>query len=366
MSDRRCGSHSPINGLRLTDIGRIIFGRHRGACADLGLAERYLDAALPHIIGSRIRWLSAVRKWVARHVPALAEAHGDAWIEAKARACEAVSSGRYPSSDHLARLLGVTVAEVAEFGLRIIPAASRTKAVRTRDRLAANAAHQALKRQSRGSTPRVKSKAQTKPWVAEGVSRSSWYAARKNPANPTNPSPEMWGWTISSASIPSMAALDEFVSITKELYLPYKQDGESLDAPRLTSPCPEQSEGEGQVDPCQEQDLGREDRVGSPQPDQDTPQTAKSLILARHLDGRTASAQPEELGTVSSHPREGWPDPAEARGRPGSGQSRASADFRLKPASGPAESIQARSRCPPAFRLPPPSSSFSMPLGFLR
>jgi hypothetical protein len=174
------------NFFRLSDIAKVIRGRHGGPCDDLRRMKLYFRAALPHVLASKERiiaaggnWLAAVHAWVAEWVPTLPTIMGPGWIERQARACYA-KPRRCPRIDRTSNLMEIEDHEPVAFSLRSLPAVSRPKKVREAERAVKSAARSRKHRAKvEGYKPRSESLAQTKPWAAEGISRSEWYARRK-------------------------------------------------------------------------------------------------------------------------------------------------------------------------------------------
>jgi hypothetical protein len=108
--------------------------------------------------------LSAVRR-----VSAIAKAKGRAYRPFAARA--------------VGRMLGVTLAEKKSLALHTVGAANETRQQTVERRRAERREYERernkRRRIERGATPRENSLNRTKPWAAEGVSRSTWYARRK-------------------------------------------------------------------------------------------------------------------------------------------------------------------------------------------
>lgn len=189
-----------INRQRIAEIGKIIRSRHDGPC-DTDDAELYLQVALPHFlklhsIAADLR--VAVDAWTATLLPGLARHRVVEMVdESEAR------EWRFATHDQVARLLNVVLTERSNLGLRTIGAIDRTKAQRAKDRKAQNAKHQRAKRTLNGATPRSKSKAAMKPWEADGVSRSTFYARQKAAMEAPSIAHVTEGWTVSSALVRS-------------------------------------------------------------------------------------------------------------------------------------------------------------------
>jgi len=108
--------------------------------------------------------ISAVRR-----VSAIAKAKGRAYRPFAARA--------------VARMLGVTLAEKKSLALHTIGAIDETRQQTVERRRAERREYERernkRRRIERGATPREDALSRTKPWAADGISRSTWYARRK-------------------------------------------------------------------------------------------------------------------------------------------------------------------------------------------
>lgn len=135
-------------------------------------------AAIPELMPRARSWRYAV-SWVKDRTPILLEEHGeefirDCWTKVANRECPNLTT------DQLSKLLAVADYEPLRFGLRCIPAASRTDEIRTADRKAKRQLADAARRAAKpGYTPRSESLKARAPWKALGMSRTDWYAERK-------------------------------------------------------------------------------------------------------------------------------------------------------------------------------------------
>ena len=80
-----------------------------------------------------------------------------------------------PTADNLGWGLRVTKEEREEWRLTTIGAMDDSPAKRKGRRKAKARSREAARRESKGATPRIKSKAQTRPWAALGMSKPTWY-----------------------------------------------------------------------------------------------------------------------------------------------------------------------------------------------
>jgi hypothetical protein len=167
---------------RLREIERLIKHRHGTAC-DTDDGEAYLAAAIPSMINREGGPASpamalGVEGWRARWVPLVpperaAEMAAD--VERAALARERIHLKAGPAGV----LLALTVEERSTLRITSMRAAEcSTKGPKTlrkeRDRERKRKAREAA-----GMRPQSKSKAQLKPWVAAGISRTKWYEIEK-------------------------------------------------------------------------------------------------------------------------------------------------------------------------------------------
>ncbi|KAB1068834.1 hypothetical protein [Methylobacterium planeticum] len=168
---------------RLAEIERIIETRHGGAC-DTDDGELYLDVALPHLVALPVGAFptSPVLLWAWTLCPRLVEERGREWFTAREAELRARPRPARMKADTIAVLLGIRDEERRRLKLRTIGAVDRSAAQRKadakvahRDRMRRVRAKQWLERQA----PKAPSISSLKPWEAEGISRSGWYAKRR-------------------------------------------------------------------------------------------------------------------------------------------------------------------------------------------
>lgn len=83
---------------------------------------------------------------------------------------------RLPATDTLGQLLSVSEAERSRLDLRLIGSCDLMTADRRRSRDRESAA---ARRRAAGAVPRSECTTRSSPWIAEGISRSTWYLRRK-------------------------------------------------------------------------------------------------------------------------------------------------------------------------------------------
>lgn len=165
-----------ITALRIAELKRLFTSRHGHTLPDTDagrdavlvmahhLAHRYADAAryIGNSIGLRAPWMRAdesaeiIRRVVARPIK---------W-----------------RADKLAQLLRVTEAERRRLGIRTIGAVDVSKEEREQARRRRQRQRERARRRTQGVKPRAEyetnSVSRTKPWLAEGISRRTWYRRR--------------------------------------------------------------------------------------------------------------------------------------------------------------------------------------------
>lgn len=167
--------------MRLREIEKLIRHRHDGMVPDpedtddRGTCLAYVTAAAFSCAGQ------AVEGWCRRWAPWISESE---LVEIKARAGK---RRRMITADGAAAMLSLTWAERMELGIKTIGACDISKAdrkklakerKRTRDRVRQEHRRRAAGRSDRKSHA-PQSLEQIKPWVADGISRATWYRRRE-------------------------------------------------------------------------------------------------------------------------------------------------------------------------------------------
>jgi hypothetical protein len=88
---------------------------------------------------------------------------------------EAGPEGKKWTAIRLGKALRLTNAERVKLGIRTIRPIDRTKAQLERDRRERDAERKRQMRARTGARPRAQSAETAKPWIAEGISRRTWY-----------------------------------------------------------------------------------------------------------------------------------------------------------------------------------------------
>jgi hypothetical protein len=116
------------------------------------------------------------RRWAALRAPWMPEDELDDMIDD-------VGPGRWWTKIALGKALRLTNAERMSLDIRTFRPIDRTKKQLDQDRRERNAARERERRAKAGAKPRAMSEAQTKPWLALGISEST-YRRRKRDAAP--------------------------------------------------------------------------------------------------------------------------------------------------------------------------------------
>jgi hypothetical protein len=172
---RKRSTPMQIVALRIADLSTLFRSRwglvlpdDDAGRDDLRLAADHL-AALAHPARAITRWLETWAPWLtlAEHRQIIADG---------------IANQRHWKADALAWRLRLTREERTMLGITTIGAIDHGKAARTKKRREYQRNWKAEKRRIAGAVPRAEYEAQsvekTKPWMAEGISRRTWYRRR--------------------------------------------------------------------------------------------------------------------------------------------------------------------------------------------
>lgn len=172
---RKRSSPMQIVALRLADLSTLFRSRYGVTLPDddsgrddIRLAVDHL-AALPHPAKAITRWLEIWAPWLtlAEHRRVIADG---------------IANQRHWKADALAWRLRLTKEERKMLGITTIGAIDMGKADRTKKRREYQRNWKAAKRREAGAKPRREYEAgsveKLKPWLAEGISRRTWYRRR--------------------------------------------------------------------------------------------------------------------------------------------------------------------------------------------
>jgi hypothetical protein len=122
----------------------------------------------------------AMDGWLRRWAP---------WMDALEREClivEAERSPRWWKADELGKRLGLTRAERTDLKITTIGAVDFLKPERTGRRKQRNSLAKRERRARRGAKPHAESLSRTQPWLAQGISRRTWYRRKNGASRGTN------------------------------------------------------------------------------------------------------------------------------------------------------------------------------------
>lgn len=173
---KRKASPQQIVGLRLHELARLLASRYRGTqLPDDDSGRDDIEPVLHHIAGLT----QAARRagyWLDLWAPWMDRAESQTIITA------GIASARAWTADQLAWRYRVTREEREMLGLRTIGAIDQGKAARTQRRKHRDRQRKANARRAAGMLPRSEYEGaateRAKPWIAEGISRRTWYRRR--------------------------------------------------------------------------------------------------------------------------------------------------------------------------------------------
>ena len=178
---RKRRSPMQLVGLRLHDLAKIFRARYGNTLPnddagrdDLMVAVHHL-ACLAHPRGHIAKWLDLWAPWLTL-------------AEHKAIIGEALANPQRWKADALAWRMRLTKEDRRMLGVTTIGAIDENKAARTKRRRALDRQRKENARRAKGIKPREAYEAQSvsaaKPWVAEGISRASWYRRKARETTP--------------------------------------------------------------------------------------------------------------------------------------------------------------------------------------
>ncbi|MCJ2045589.1 hypothetical protein MKK58_13750 [Methylobacterium sp. J-078] len=175
------GFKPPQCRLTISDIGRVIQHRHNGPC-DTAEGAIYLTAVLPSLVEEAggfdaETFEERLQKWATAATPRLTGEEISICLN-EARVRDARGRLHWSAQD-LGDHLHLTVAERESLGITTVrPRGMNERDFKAYQRSRKTAAEKA-RRIAAGAKAREQSDAQMKPWAALGVSRRTFYRARK-------------------------------------------------------------------------------------------------------------------------------------------------------------------------------------------
>lgn len=177
---KRGGKRSPMQivALRISDLSTLFRSRYGitlpeddSGRDDIRLAVDHL-ASLPHPAKAITCWLETWAPWMtlAEHRQVIADG---------------IANQRHWKADALAWRLRLTYQERSMLGITTIGAIDMSKAQREKRRKDMDRLRKAAKRRAAGAVLRDRyeraSIEQAQPWIAEGISRRTWYRRQRQP-----------------------------------------------------------------------------------------------------------------------------------------------------------------------------------------
>lgn len=164
-----------IVALRLTDLARLLHARYGPQLPDDDAGREDMMPALHHL-ACLPRPRPAIMRWLEVWAPWMPVA------EAAELAANAIADPRRYKADTLGWAIRLTVQERDSLAITTIGAIGMNKAARAKRRRERDRERKAKQRRAKGAKPRKQYEAQsierTKPWLAEGISRRTWYRRR--------------------------------------------------------------------------------------------------------------------------------------------------------------------------------------------
>lgn len=183
---RRAGnrrrSPNQLVALRLHDLARVFRARSGVVLPDDDSGRDDLLIAAHHL-ASLSKPRQRIKQWIELWAPWLTVA------ELRAITTDAIMNQRHWTADQLAWRLRLTKEERRMLGITTIGAIDEAKAARIKARRERDRKRKLNARRAEGAKPRrdyeTASINRTKPWIAEGISRRTWYRRRgTTPATP--------------------------------------------------------------------------------------------------------------------------------------------------------------------------------------
>lgn len=165
---------SPVSGFRIRELERLATHWWNGNIPDSDEGRVFVRVVANHFVGLSGIPRKRVDAWCERFAPWIAEDDLDEIVEL------ATISPTLYSADRVARAIGLDIATRDFLKLATIGAYDFDAKAREKRRLAENAARKRQKRAERGAKPRAECISQQKPWLAEGISRRTWYRRQKD------------------------------------------------------------------------------------------------------------------------------------------------------------------------------------------
>lgn len=172
---RRRSTPMQIVALRIADLSTLFRARYGIALPDDDAGRDDIKLAVDHL-AALPRPAQAISRWLETWAPWMTLA------EQRQVVADGIANQRHWKADALAWRVRLTIAERRMLGITTIGAIDLGKAARTKLRKERDRNRKRAKRRAAGAVPRRKYEAgsveRLKPWVAEGISRRTWYRRR--------------------------------------------------------------------------------------------------------------------------------------------------------------------------------------------
>lgn len=170
----RDGEKPPISMavLRVAELRRLFLHRYGVTLPSNDVGRRFVLAAAHHLARHQGDVRRRIRNWIELNAPWMSGPEVDALI----RYVIAIPIGW--RADTLGRFLRLTEAERICLCIRTIGSIDMPKAERKLARKRRQRQRERARRRDRGAKPQAESISRNKPWIAEGISRRTWYRRR--------------------------------------------------------------------------------------------------------------------------------------------------------------------------------------------
>jgi hypothetical protein len=173
---RRRSSPQQIVALRLHELARLLGSRYRSSTLPDDDSGRDDIEPVIHHLAALAQPKRRAQHWLELWAPWLTLAEQGQIIT------QGIDTARAWTADQLAWRYRVTKEERTMLGLTTIGAIDYGKAARTKRRKQRDRDRKAAARRAQGTKPRRQYEAasieRSKPWIAEGISRRTWYRRR--------------------------------------------------------------------------------------------------------------------------------------------------------------------------------------------
>lgn len=169
---RKKGSTFNIDGQRISELGRYFRHRYGMQLPDDDAGRDDVVLMVDHILKHTSNPHRA-RVWIKNYAPWMTDAAANTIIS------EAANRPRRYRAETLARRIGLTAAIRKRLAIKTIGAIDQTKEERQQARKLSARQRARARRQPRADYLAAHSISRTKPWIAAGISRATWYRQQR-------------------------------------------------------------------------------------------------------------------------------------------------------------------------------------------